>query len=76
MNKICYFSHADNNKKWNKFVFAFDTESNEVMDPIDLSQTLDGINFRRSTRMVQCMESLFFANIDRGHTRLYKVDQI
>ena len=52
------------------------------MDLIDLSQALREINFYESTRMVQCLESLFFAsfnrnnisNRDSGMIELFKVD--
>ena len=37
INKICYISYTSDFGKWNREVFAFDTESNRIMDPIDLS---------------------------------------
>ena len=47
--------------KWTKTIFAFNSDSLQVIDSIDLSRTLQSVRIDFETRMVQCLDSLFCA---------------
>ena len=75
MNEVCYFADPWSDK-WSNTVFAFDAESKQVMDSIILKKSMKSKIYSFSSRMVQCLDQLFFARVGSKDVKMFKVDQI
>ena len=61
-------------RQMEKTIFAYDTESREVMTSIDLSKTLGQTMMSKHAKMVQYLDSLYYLDPAGEYIQVYKVD--
>lgn len=75
-NRVCFFTQsvsAGIGNKWDKIVFAYDTDSNSVLEMIDLhSQGVPEPFY--DTRQLQIQDSLYIAR-DGAPLKLFRIER-